>query len=228
MNMGSYSSNPGGTIRVMEAKTTAPPAKVIPQSKRGQSTRSSLLRAARVVLERDGYIDSKISEIAREAGAANGSFYTYFTDKRDIFMAMIEETEHAMLYPDLEEIESSHDPVERIRASNRVYLTMYRDAAKLMKLLEQVATLDEDFMANRRRRGEAFIRRNSKGILRLQANGTADPELDAELISMALSSMVSRVAYAAFVVRSTTDDIDDLVETVTSIWVKVLGLDAPR
>lgn len=208
----------------MDQTPPVSPAKVTPQSKRGQHTRSSLLRAARVVLERDGYIDSKISDIAREAGAANGSFYTYFTDKRDIFMAMIEETEHAMLYPDLEEIETSHDPVERIRASNRLYLTMYRDAAKLMKLLEQVSTLDEEFMANRRRRGEAFIRRNAKGILRLQAQGVADPELDAELTSMALSSMVSRVAYAAFVVGSTTSDVDDLTETVTNIWVKVLGL----
>lgn len=202
------------------------PAKALPLSKRGQKTRASLLRAARVVFERDGYIDSKISDIPREAGAANGSFYTYFTDKRDIFMAMLEEAEQSMLYPDLEAIENSNDPTERIRASNHRYLTSYRDQAGLMRLLEQVATLDDEFLAMRRRRGEAFIRRNAKGILRLQAAGTADPELDADLISMALSSMVSRVAHAAFVIGSTTTDIDDLVDTVTSIWVKVLGLQA--
>lgn len=209
----------------MESEGIAAGSKSLPLSRRGQNTRAALLKAARVVLERDGYIDAKISDIAQEARVANGSFYTYFVDKRDIFMAMLEAAENEMLYPDLEAESTLDDPIAKIRASNRAYLETYRQNAKLMKLLEQVSTLDEEFLIMRRRRGAAFLKRNARSITKLQIEGLADASLDAELASLALSSMVSRVAYAVFVIESTDANFEDLVETVTMIWANTLRLD---
>jgi AcrR family transcriptional regulator len=40
---------------------------------------------------RDGYLNAEISEIAREAGKSNGTFYIYFTNKSDLLDAMYEE-----------------------------------------------------------------------------------------------------------------------------------------
>lgn len=199
----------------------------LPLGPRGRRTRAGLLRAARVVLERDGYVEARISDIAREAGVANGSFYTYFPDKWSIFTAMVEELSEEMLHPGAHARADAADPVAVIEASNRAYLESYRRNAALMALLEQVSSVDERFRALRRRRTEAFVERNAKAIARLQADGVADRELDPRLTSLALSSMVSRVAYTAFVLGDDTP-LDDLVRTLTRVWANALRIPAAR
>lgn len=195
----------------------------LPSSPRGRRTRAALLRAARTVLERDGYVDARISDIAREAGVANGSFYTYFPDKWSVFTAMVDELSEEMLHPGAHAQAGAADPIAVIEASNRAYLESYRRNAALMALLEQVSSLDERFRALRRRRTAAFVERNAKAIARLQADGVADRELDPRLTSLALSSMVSRVAHTAFVLG---DDVpfDDLVRTTTRLWANALRI----
>jgi AcrR family transcriptional regulator len=200
-------------------------AERLPVSARGQRTRAALLRAARAVFERDGFLDVKITDIAREAGVAVGSFYTYFDDKDEIFAAVLEEVEEEMLHPGVHLAHAAgDDPVAMIEDSNRAYLESYRDNAKLMRLLEQVAAIDEDFRELRRRRADAFWKRNARAIRRLQAAGRADPELDPDLTSLALSSMVSRLAYSVFAVGFRDVDLEDLVATVTRLWVNALRI----
>lgn len=167
----------------------------IPSTRRGQATRAALLRAAREVFERDGFLDAKIGDISAAAGVATGSFYTYFTDKDAIFAAVLEEAQEAMLHPGVHNAAAVDDPVKTIEAANRAYLEAYRDNARLMGLLEQVAAVDEGFRELRRERTLAFHERNEKAIRRLQREGVADKSIDAAVASAALSAMVSRTAY---------------------------------
>ena len=101
---------------------------------------------------------------------------------------------------------------------------------RLMALLEQVATVDEDFRELRLQRTAAFLARNARAIRRLQEAGLADPELDADLASLALSSMISRCAYVAFVLERAPGgsgvpaDVDRLADTLTRLWVNALRI----
>jgi AcrR family transcriptional regulator len=194
-----------------------------PRSPRGKETRAALIAAARRVFERDGFIEARIVDIAAEAGVATGSFYTYFDGKEEIFTAVMEGVKEEMLHPVLAEGEIEDDPAATIRAANRAYLESYQRNVRLMALMEQVATIDEGFRQVRRRRGEDFSRRNAKLIGRLQEQGLADPELDPDLASLALSAMVSRSAYLSFVLGGETE-VEPLVETVTRLWISALRL----
>jgi AcrR family transcriptional regulator len=207
------------------ADTDEPPGgRMLPRSRRGQLTRAALLKAAREVFERDGFLDAKITDITAAADVATGSFYTYFSDKDEIFAAVIHEAQEQMLHPGVHNAVPSDDPVKMIEESNRVYLTAYRDNARLMKLLEQVATVDEGFRAMRLERSRAFHERNAKSIRRLQKAGQADPHLDPMTASIALSAMVSRTAYIVFAIEMEHADVEDLVQTLTRLWVNALKL----
>jgi hypothetical protein len=92
-----------------------------------------------------------------------------------------------------------------------------------MRLLDQVADIDEGVRALRRRRSEAFTRRNARAIRELQVRGVADPELDALLAATALSSMVSRMAQLTFV-QGEPWELDELVETLTRLWTNALRI----
>ncbi len=196
-----------------------------PLSARGVRTRSSLVEAAREVFERAGFLDARITDITAQAGVATGTFYTYFTGKEDAFAAVMEEVEEEMLHPRLREIADRDDPVAVIEATNRAYLAAYRRNAKLMGLMEQVAQIDEDFRRLRIRRTRAFAQRNTQALTRLQQQGLANPELDAELAALALSAMVSRMAYLRYVQGFGNASAESLARTLTQLWVGALGID---
>ena len=195
-----------------------------PVSARGARTRGGLVRAAREVFERDGFLEARITDITAAAGVAAGSFYTYFTSKEDAFAAVMSEIEEEMLHPRLEPVHDREDPVAVIEASNRAYLVAYRRNAKLMGLMEQVAGIDPAFREQRLRRARAFMKRNAVAIRRLQADGYADPELDADLAAEALSAMVSRMAYFRYVLNLGNASQAALVQTLTRLWTGALGI----
>jgi hypothetical protein len=93
-----------------------------------------------------------------------------------------------------------------------------------MALLEQVATVNDTFLQIRLERSEAFLARNARAIRRLQRAGLADPDLDPDLASLALSVMVSRSAYVAFVVGRKPVEVARLAATLTRLWVSGLRL----
>jgi AcrR family transcriptional regulator len=190
---------------------------------RGTKTREALIRGARDVFERDGYLDAKITAITNAAGVAAGSFYTHFTSKEQIFEAVIEEIHEATLHPPLKNGTKRGDRIATIEATNRAYLELYRRNARLFALLDQVAEIDEHFRAMRIERSREFAERNAKAIQRFQDEGVADPELDPLATAHALDAMTSRMASLVFV-RGFDMSFDLLLDTLTRLWVNALRL----
>ena len=199
------------------------PAKDRPRTARGARTRAALITAARTVFERDGYLDARLADVTAEAKVAAGSFYTYFTSKEEVFAAVLESVQEEMVHPQVRRMIDSDDPLAVIEASNRAYLVAYQRNAKLMRLLDQVSAVDENVRALRRARGGAFAERNAQSIKDLQARGIADRALDPFLAATALSAMVSRMAYATFVLGDPWE-LEDLVTALTRLWTNALRI----
>ena len=108
-----------------------------------------------------------------------------------------------------------------------MYLEAYRRNARLMALLEQLATVDERFADMRKQRSDAFVRRNARAIRRLQRSGQADQELDLDIASLAISSMVSRTVYAIFVTEGDPLDLEPIVQTLSRLWANALRIAEP-
>jgi AcrR family transcriptional regulator len=175
------------------------------------------------VFERDGYLDARLVDIAAEAETAAGSFYTYFANREEIFAAVLEDMQEEMLHPHIGETTDGDDPIAVIAAANRAYLVAYERNAKLMRVLEQVATIDDTMRDLRRARGRAFAERNARSIRDLQQRGIADPGIDPLLAATALGSMVGRMAYSTYVMGEKWKR-EELVTTLTRLWVNALGI----
>ena len=60
-----------------------------PQDKRKVETKKKIVDAAMKLFSTKGYYETNSKEIAREAGVAIGSFYTYFADKKELLIDIL-------------------------------------------------------------------------------------------------------------------------------------------
>jgi AcrR family transcriptional regulator len=71
--------------------------------------RSQILRAARAVFIDRGFIAARVEDVAKRAGLSKGAVYFYFSSKRDLFLALVQE-EHENTYSFLDRAEEDHRP----------------------------------------------------------------------------------------------------------------------
>lgn len=205
------------------AMAAVPPLPEDPPTAKGRRTQSALVRAAREIFARDGFVEARIGDIASRAGVAYGTFYSYFVSKEQILRAVIVELE-IELAASRPNAEPGAPPAERIAEANRQFLRSYRDNAALFAMLEQVATLNDQLRELRRDGREVLVERSRRAILHWQAAGLADPELNARYAANALGNMVDRFAYVWFVLGEEFEE-EIAVATLTKLWVQALGLD---
>lgn len=188
------------------------------------------MKAARYIFERDGYLAARITDIAKRAKVAHGTFYTYFASKEEIFRAVISEVQDEQLgvapsdvSPGEETERASGDPLARIEAANRAYLVNYRKNARIMAVLEQLCTFNDDWRRIRLELRQPFVSRASRSIVRWQAEGRADPDLDPWYAASALCNMVDRFMYVWLVLGEQCEE-DKALTTLTQLWVQGLRL----
>jgi AcrR family transcriptional regulator len=201
-----------------------------PRSRKGVATRLRLVSAAKLVFERDGFLDARIVDIAETAQLAPGSFYHYFDSKEQIFREVAQAQEERLTAPadDGSDPGSPQDsPWERIRRANRRYLERYRDEAALMGVIEQVSRYDDPVNAARMTTMKHFVERAEGAVLRLQREGLVDQRLNPALAADALGAMVARFAELWLVQAYRDYDFDLAVEQLSILWANALGLKAP-
>ena len=117
-----------------------------PKTPKGFRTQAKIMVAARTVMARDGFLNSRIQDVAAEAGCALGTVYTYFDDKSDLLGALLEE-----VFPELMEVSrrALHrgDAAAVLYGIVHDYLAVYRRHRELFELLAEATATDERFRA---------------------------------------------------------------------------------
>ena len=115
------------------------------QTARGARTRARLVRAAKEIFERDGFLEARITDIAKQAGVSHGAYYHYFESKEQLFREVAEIQEELLTAPPDDPLladAAGDTPMARIRKANRRYLQRYREEARIMGVIEQVSRYD--------------------------------------------------------------------------------------
>ena len=81
----------------------------------GGDKREAILRAATSVFAHNGYFNSKVADIAREAGVADGTVYLYFKSKEDILHSIFDRSVEKALGDARTQIEALSDSKEKLR-----------------------------------------------------------------------------------------------------------------
>ncbi|MBX3227148.1 MAG: TetR/AcrR family transcriptional regulator [Labilithrix sp.] len=152
----------GASSRASRGKKAAP--------RRSGDKRSRILEAAIKVFARNGFHATRVSEVAKAAGVADGTIYLYFDSKESLLVSLFEDRIERLLTFMKEELPKQPDAPARLRAVIDMQLGLLegeRDLAEVITvILRQSTRLLKEFAAPR---FTAYI----DGIARIVAEGQA-------------------------------------------------------
>ena len=85
----------------------------------------AILRAAIKVFARGGFFNSKVADVAKEAGVADGTVYLYFKNKDDILVSIFNHVTEQALSHARNVLAELEDPSEKLKRIIAGHLEMY-------------------------------------------------------------------------------------------------------
>lgn len=191
-----------------------------------KTSADQLLKAAAKVYHQRGYHAAKVSEITREAGVAQGTFYLYFPSKRQAFVELMEgfarNISSAALELDWERIRNGEDlrqqlvdlytSIFQICADNRDVADLFFNASPSAD--ERAAAIREEFM---------------RGVEGISAQSLVDGAergyfraLKAETISRAIVGMFLNIVLRTIIAEGRTFRLRELAEDLVDFELRGL------
>ena len=112
----------------------------------GVAKRERILRAAIRIFSQKGYFNSKISEIARLAGVADGTIYLYFKNKDDLLISLFEEKMGEVVAEIRVRVADEGDALSRLRIFIRNHMDLLTREAGLIEVIQVELRQSKKFM----------------------------------------------------------------------------------
>ncbi|HKS43460.1 MAG TPA: TetR/AcrR family transcriptional regulator [Blastocatellia bacterium] len=178
----------------------------------------AILRAAIKVFSRSGFFNSKVADVAREAGVADGTVYLYFKNKDDILVSIFNHVMDEALSLGRKRLEKISDPLEKLKQIVQAHLDLLgrdRDLAVVFQVeLRSSTKFMEQFSSTKVAEYLDQIRMvieegQKNGVFRRGLNTTiAAKVLFGALDEMATNWVLSRKRYSLV---STAEPVIDLL-----------------
>jgi TetR/AcrR family fatty acid metabolism transcriptional regulator len=151
--------------------------------------RARILAAAERVFAKRGFFAARVSEIAKDAGVADGTIYLYFKSKDDVLISLFESRMKQVNAALREAIATApaNEPIEQLRAFIRTYLRLVHDEPAAAEVLTIELRQSSKFMKEYENVEFADFLRTLGGLI---AAGQARGEIDASVPSHVAARMI--------------------------------------
>jgi AcrR family transcriptional regulator len=153
-----------------------------PLSARGVRTRRKLLEAAEQIFAELGYHDASIVKITEAAGVGQGTFYLYFTGKKEIFDELVLDLNHRVRQAMTEGAEQGSTRVEKEQLGFAAFFRFTAEHPALYRIIRQAEFVSPEILQlHYERLTNGYV----AGLRQAMANGEIEPG-DPELLAWTL------------------------------------------
>ena len=110
--------------------------------------RTVILDAALKTFVKRGYSETKVAEIASEAGVAEGTLYNYFQNKEDLLLALFDEKWGGIIDEIEKKINRLDDPNDKLKAVFSLVVRMFKKNRHLAELFMVDVKQSSIFLTN--------------------------------------------------------------------------------
>ena len=187
---------------------------------RGEATRSQLIAVATRLFAAQGYEDTSIDAVLREAGVSRGSLYHHFASKEALFEAVLEAVEAKVGEGALAATAGADGPVATLRAGCLEWIRVAGDpVVRRILLIDAPSVLGWERWRAMGERPLGFIRAVMQAVA---DEGKLRPDLVEPLAHVVLAAidevalLVAQSADPDAAMRSGSDAIDELLRRLLS------------
>ena len=164
---------------------------------RGGDKRERILAAAERVFARRGFFASRVSEIAKDAGVADGTIYLYFKSKDDLLISLFENRMKQVNETLRTAIANERSTLDQLRAFIHAYLQLVHDEPAATEVLTIELRQSNKFMKEYENAEFAdFLRMLGGLIAKGQDAGELDDAVPAHVAARMIFGMLDELALA--------------------------------
>jgi AcrR family transcriptional regulator len=191
-----------------------------PSTARGEATRQKVLEAAEQVFGEKGYHSASVTEITRAAGVAQGTFYLYFDNKRDLMCAVVEEGGHELRATLSQATAAIAGRVDKEKAGFVAFFAWMARHRSLCRVVRQAEYIDADLYRGwYRQLADGY----AEGLRAAMGAGEIAAVDDVETLAYALMGVGDFVGMHWLVFEDRHSVPPRAVETVVSILERALA-----
>jgi TetR/AcrR family fatty acid metabolism transcriptional regulator len=165
-------------------------------AERGGDKRDRILAAAERIFARHGFFAARVTEIAKEAGVADGTIYLYFKSKDDLLISWFE---HRMkqVNDELRATIERVPPREQLRAFIKRYLELVHDEPAAAEVLTIELRQSSKFMKEYENPQFADFLRMLGGLVAAeQERGEIEPSIPSHVAARMIFGILDELALA--------------------------------
>jgi TetR/AcrR family transcriptional regulator, fatty acid metabolism regulator protein len=187
-------------------------------SERTIDRRAELVDAALRVFARKGFHQSRVGDIAEEAGVAHGLLYHYFRSKEEVLETIFRDT-WTQLVADTERIEGSGVPFrEQLRRFARIYLGSWLVTPELVRVLVREVARSREVGDRVEEIRELFVALQ-RIIEAARDRGELRADVDAQIAAWALYGALEEIltGWVLGQLPGAEEDVERAVATVVDV-----------
>ncbi len=172
-----------------------------PERSERNDKRERILLAAERIFARHGFFAARVSEIAKEAGVADGTIYLYFKSKDDLLISLFEQR-MTQVNTALRAAIDGITPQQQLRAFIKAYLQLVNDEPCAAEVLTIELRQSSKFMKEYDNPQFVDFLRMLGGILAAgQERGELDATIPAHVAARMIFGMIDELALAWVLAR---------------------------
>src|SRR5438309_1677126 len=160
----------------------------------GKKTMRKLLDAAMVVFEKRGYHAARVDDIVKVARTSHGTFYLYFSNKEDLFRALLADVgeEVNAILETLGEVGPDEAGYRELRGWLARFSDMYVHYGPVIRAWTEAEVEGDDVG----RVGEELLAQVAATLIdRIQEATPPGADLDPQVAALAMVAMIERLHY---------------------------------
>jgi TetR/AcrR family transcriptional regulator, fatty acid metabolism regulator protein len=174
----------------------------------GGDKRERILDAAERVFAAHGFFAARVSEIAKEAGVADGTIYLYFKSKDEVLISLFESRMERFNQLLADAIPTTASPTEKLLTLIRTYLTLVREQPMVAEVLTIELRQSSKFMKEASNPKFGDLLRTIAGLVAEgQAAGELGDGIPAPIAARMIFGILDELALAWLLQRGEKFDI---------------------